>query len=198
MTTLRTLALGGLVATVSMIDPAIPLSAQSPRPTFEVASVKLNKSGEVGSLGMRTEGTRFTATNVTARQLMMQAFQLRQEAELVAGPSWIDNDRFDIVARLERPGLAVYPMVRTLLADRFKLVSHQETRELPMYALGVARSDGRLGPKLNPSTCSAGRRPQEIPPCRDVAFDRDRGSLRVAGSRSISWRRCCRRLYNAT
>jgi uncharacterized protein (TIGR03435 family) len=50
-------------------------------------------------------------------------------------------------------------MVRTLLADRFKLAVHHETRELPIYALLLARNDGRLGPKLQPSTCVAGRRP---------------------------------------
>ena len=87
---------------------------------------------------------------------------MRQESDLIGGPSWIDTDRFDIVAKVERPGSAVWPMVRTLLVDRFKLVTHQATRESPIYALIAARSDGRLGPKLHPSTCVAGRKPQGI------------------------------------
>ena len=49
-------------------------------------------------------------------------------------------------------------MVRTLLADRFKLVTHKETIEWPIYALVVAKKDGRLGQRLHPSDCVAGRR----------------------------------------
>ena len=50
-------------------------------------------------------------------------------------------------------------MLRGLLADRFKLVVHNETRELPIYALVKARSDGRLGPQINPAAvdCAAAR-----------------------------------------
>ena len=86
-----------------------------------------------------------------------RAFDVR---EILGGPSWIDSDRFDIVAKVDgdlralylpdgkgSPGLA-YLMLRTLLAERFKLVLHTETRDVPIYALVLARSDGRLGSKL--------------------------------------------------
>jgi uncharacterized protein (TIGR03435 family) len=151
------LLIGGIVA----VGAVSALRAQAPdtkAPAFEVASVKPNKSGEVATTGMRIEGTQFRSTNITLRILLEQAYGMWQDSQLIGGPSWIDTDRFDIVARAERPGSPMFPMVRTLLADRFKLVTHQEKRELPIYALIVVRRDGRLGSKLHPSDCVAGRR----------------------------------------
>jgi uncharacterized protein (TIGR03435 family) len=73
---------------------------------------------------------------------------------LVGGPSWLDSERFDIVAKApegSRPDQTPL-MLRGLLADRFKLKVHGEKREVPIYALMLARSDGKLGPKLSKST----------------------------------------------
>jgi uncharacterized protein (TIGR03435 family) len=73
--------------------------------------------------------------------------------QVSGGPSWLDSVRFDVVAKaegdvsLEQKRL----MLRTLLAERFKLLTHKETRELPIYALVMARSDKRLGPQLRRS-----------------------------------------------
>src|SRR5262249_50487290 len=93
------------------------------------------------------------------------AYQL-QPFQIVAAPDWIASERFDIVAKAEGelpmtpPGSGPAPemlMLRTLLADRFKLRVHDEKREMSMYALGLARADGKLGPGLRPSTtdCAA-------------------------------------------
>ena len=80
-----------------------------------------------------------------------------QDFQIVGGPAWLNTDRFDVIAKAEgdvpppEPGGApgkLQLMVRSLLADRLKLTVHHEGRELPMYALVVARSDGKLGPKL--------------------------------------------------
>jgi uncharacterized protein (TIGR03435 family) len=66
------------------------------------------------------------------------------------------SQRFDITAKAEDGFVgtqqAMLPMVKTLLADRFKLKVHTETREMPISALVIARDDGRLGPNLKPST----------------------------------------------
>jgi uncharacterized protein (TIGR03435 family) len=79
---------------------------------------------------------------------------------LAGGPGWIANERFDIVAKLEgdpppvAPGSGPDPLMlamRTLLADRFKLKVHRETREGDIYALVMARLGGNLGPALKPS-----------------------------------------------
>jgi uncharacterized protein (TIGR03435 family) len=60
-------------------------------------------------------------------------------------------------------------MVRRLLADRFKLAMHTDTRDLPIYALVIAKSDGRPGPRLKPSICVSGNNnapaPGGGPPC---------------------------------
>ena len=73
--------------------------------------------------------------------------------QVTGGPDWIDFDRFDIVGRgPEGTPNAIRPaMLRGLLANRFRLVTHTETRDQPVYALVLARRDGRLGPQLKRS-----------------------------------------------
>lgn len=144
-------------------------SAQSPgqarNPAFEVASVKQNRSGSP-QRGMGFQpGGRFRATNMTLRGIVAAAYGTPEPLPLfrvLEGPGWIDADRFDIEAiagsefaeTQSRPGWTVRGelMLRTLLADRFRLVARQETRDLPAYALVMARSDGRLGQQLRRST----------------------------------------------
>jgi uncharacterized protein (TIGR03435 family) len=109
---------------------------------------------------MQIPGTdRFSATNVTLRELIRFAYDM-QDVRLLGGPDWIRSERFDITAKAEQPFPAWGPagppmplllMMRTLLADRFAVVVHQETRELPVYALVVARDDRKLGPEITPS-----------------------------------------------
>ncbi len=100
-------------------------------------------------------GGRFTATNTPLRLLMMAAFELKQEAQLAGGPPDLLAAKYDITARTAGGatiGKELPQLLRALLADRFKLKTHTESRELPMYDLVLARGDGRLGPELKPST----------------------------------------------
>ena len=134
--------------------------AQTPSsgPAFEVASVKPNKSGtsfvNIGTL----PGGRFNATNIAPLMLIRQAFQL-QLSQIIGAPGWIESERFDIVAKAPADFVATQmpSLLRSLLADRFKLVAHNEMRELQIYALVKARADGKLGPQLKPATvdCAA-------------------------------------------
>ena len=132
------------------------VSAQSTaNPAFEVAAVKPNPLRS-GVRGHSFPGDRFVATNVPVRDLLVIAYgdagQLLPDSRLSGGPSWIDSDRFDISATVAGDGSRSVAqkqlMLRTLLAARFKLVVHTETRNLPVYALVLARKDGALGPKL--------------------------------------------------
>jgi uncharacterized protein (TIGR03435 family) len=129
-------------------------SADAKALAFEVASVKPNKSGTRREMMSDQPGGRFTASNVTLHQLVLDAYQL-QSFQLTGGPSWVASDRFDIEGKA---GIVVPDdfaghnllqlMLRSLLVERFKLAVHNESRELPVYALVMARSDGRMGPKL--------------------------------------------------
>ena len=133
----------------------LPLGAQSAG--FEVASVKPsnpNPSGPLAGAPMVLPALgRLTAQNVTLRMLVMAAYQ-KQPFQLVGGPDWQNADKFDINARAENATLTTDQMLnllQTLLADRFKLKVHTETRDVPIYALMLSRGDGKLGDKLKPS-----------------------------------------------
>lgn len=125
-----------------------PLDAQAPL-AFEVASVKRTAPGS-DVMSMRNSPGQFGTGNLPLRMIITQAYGL-QNYQVVGGPSWIESDRWDIVARMPA-GTSTQDqrreMVRTLLADRFKLNAHMETRELPIYALVHARNDRKLGPNL--------------------------------------------------
>jgi uncharacterized protein (TIGR03435 family) len=121
-------------------------------PTFEVASIKANRSGEVRVTMAPQPGGRFVATNAPLGAIIRNAYQL-QEYGLIGGPRWLQTDRFDIIARASSnaPVGQVRLMLRTLLADRFRLVMHTEMRVLPLYALVTARSSHPPGPQMRPT-----------------------------------------------
>ena len=126
---------------------AIPLAAQ--QAAFEITSVKRNVSASGNSSNRNLANGSYSGTNVTLRSLIARAYEVRA-FQVTGGPQWLDFDRFDIVGRgAEGTTNEMRPaMLRSLLADRFKLVTHRESREQPVYALVLARSDGRLGPQL--------------------------------------------------
>src|SRR5256885_124771 len=86
-------------------------------------------------------------------RLMIKTAYGVHDSQIVGGPSWIDSDHWDIKAKAEGyPDSSKFRdvarlMVRPLLADRFKLALHHEMREIPVYALVVAKP-GELGPNL--------------------------------------------------
>jgi uncharacterized protein (TIGR03435 family) len=156
------LAIAGIVA----IGAVGTLRAQEPaadtKPSaFEVASVKPNNSGRFALMGGGIRpGDRVTFINMPLDALIREAYSdAYQTDHLVGGPDWMANDRFDISAKADAqvPADQLREMLRTLLADRFHLRVHAETRDEPIYALVFARSDHRLGPNLRPAAtdCAA-------------------------------------------
>src|SRR5262252_2565118 len=140
-------------ALASLIFAVLGAQLLAQRPTFEVASIKRNLSGNEGSRGRIQPGGRVSFTNEPLRRMILDAYQL-QEFQLVGGPDWVRTDRWDVVAKADGdpPIIQVVEMVRTLLADRFQLVTHRETREAPIYALVIARPDHQLGAELHRSS----------------------------------------------
>jgi uncharacterized protein (TIGR03435 family) len=140
--------------TILLLLSALGLQAQdvSNPPAFEVASVKPNKSEQRGGFFRFLPGGQFTATNVSLRALIRLAYVL-QEFQVFGGPNWVDSDHFDIVAKTEGSPSPeqVRLMMRALLAERFKLTVHNETKELPIYALVMANRDANPGSQLRHS-----------------------------------------------
>ena len=110
-------------------------------------------------------GDRVSIVNVSLRVLMQSAYRLNAD-RIVGGPSWIGNDRFDINAKAEAPTSQdqLELMLRTLLADRFKLAVHVETRDEAIYALVMSRSDHKLGPNLHPAAADCATLRAKAPP----------------------------------
>jgi len=154
-------AVAGPIAFGLMNAPASRAQSQTestPAQTFEIASVKPNKSGERGGWFDYSSGRGFGATNVTLEMLIAEAYSVR-EFQIFGGSGWLRSDRFDIEAKASSPADQLpngsddrrkldkesrKRMLQTLLADRFALKVHREMRELPMYALVVSKN----GPKL--------------------------------------------------
>jgi uncharacterized protein (TIGR03435 family) len=129
-------------------------------PAFEVASVKPNTSGDWRISMTPQPGGRLSLTNVPLKMLILNAYRV-QEFQIVGGPDSVMTARFDVLTKAEgNPTLdEMLTMLQTLLADRFKLVVHHDTRELAIYALVLARADGKVDGKLKRSEadCIAGR-----------------------------------------
>ncbi len=118
--------------------------------SFEVASIKANRSGARNSGFKRFVGGQLDATNITLKTLIAFAYDTPQE-RILQGPAWLDSERYDILAKpdqvtdqpLDRSIFAIKLRTQTLLADRFKLILHKETRQLPIFRLQVDKG----GPK---------------------------------------------------
>ena len=114
--------------------------------TFEVASVKIHKGG--GGTTREIEPGKMRYLNITLGEFIMMAYGVKRYQ--ITGPDWAVNnassDRYDIVAKAARddPPGQMRQMIGPLLSERFRLQFHRETRELPVFALIVAKG----GPKF--------------------------------------------------
>jgi uncharacterized protein (TIGR03435 family) len=102
-------------------------------------------------------GGRLVFVNYTLRDLVAAAYDV-QDFHISGGPAWSNRDRFDLEARAAAgtPLPRLHLMLRSLLADRFRLTIREGVRQLPLYYLVIAREDGRLGPQLKPSAADCG------------------------------------------
>jgi len=149
-------------------------------PSFEVATIKpaappatsmgpggmkiAMRMGARGGPGTSDPG-QITYSNMPMKSLIVTAYGVKTYQ--VSGPSWMDTERFDIVAKVP-PGATkddVKLMLQNLLAERFKLTLHREKKDLPMYALVV----GKNGPKMKES-------PPDDPDAKVASGLKDQGS----------------------
>jgi len=113
-------------------------------PRFEVASVKTS-TADPGSAGMNTGNGRLTAINVTLKRCIMGAYGVGPN-QIFGGPDWLDSDRFEIAAKAEQPvgDRILMTMLQTLLAERFRLALHRETKPIQAYVLEVTKNATKL------------------------------------------------------
>ncbi len=153
---------------------------------FEVASVKpsaaitpqMVQSGKL-HVGMKIDAARVDIGNWSLAQLIGEAYKVK--AYQISGPDWLKNlassQRFDIVATMPAGSTKeqVPLMLKVLLAERFKLVAHQDTKETNVYALVVAKG----GPKIKESV------PPPPPPDEDPAKPASTGSNSISIKQSV-------------
>ncbi len=143
--------------TLFFFTAAFAQQAPSPRPVFEVASIRPADPNGRGQFQLLPGGT-VIMRSVTLRLLIQQSYDVR-DFQISGGPAWMGSERYDITAK---PGTVgdqrassldqMRLRLQALLADRFQLKLHRETKELPVFALVVAKD----GPKLKESPANSG------------------------------------------
>jgi len=161
----------------------LPAAAQTPPLSFEVASIKINH--DTGSTNMSindSPGGRLDCSNVTLRMLLSFAYNLR-DYQLVNLPGWADTERYDIAAKPSPEAEASEPpsnspafggrlreRTRALLAERFTLKTHEESREMSIYSLVVAKGGAKLQPTTSDRPTTSWNNTRVI--CRKVTMER--------------------------
>src|SRR5579862_2726578 len=122
------------------------LSQTAPGPTFEVAAVKVNRSGGIAPEKERIlPGGRIELSNFTLKEAIAPAYGIKSDL-IIGGPKWINSERFDIVAKAapDTPVPTLLLMVRSLLEERFKLTFHREDKVMQAYALVIGKGGSKL------------------------------------------------------
>jgi uncharacterized protein (TIGR03435 family) len=147
---LSTVTAGGCAHTFSVAQsaPAKRMPADAD-PSFEVATVKPSSPDERGS-AIHAEGGRFRIKNQTLTTMLLFAYGVHAK-QIVDAPAWLSTDRYDVDGVLDTEGepslKQMQRIAQKLLTDRFQLKFHRELREMPVYAITVAKG----GPKLEKS-----------------------------------------------
>ncbi len=149
---IRISSLAALAAVLGLAQTAAPPLE------FDVASVKpVNHPVPPHAVSLNINHGRVTFDAAALRQIIGLSYGV-QRIRVKGGPSWIENELYDIVAKTESPDATkeqVMAMMQALLADRFKLVVHHETRELPVYSLVIAKNGPKFKEAADDETPSA-------------------------------------------
>jgi uncharacterized protein (TIGR03435 family) len=151
-------------AIVCLLIIACMLAFGQNRLEFEVASIRpASAQIQQVNVGLHIDGAQVRGTSLALRDYIVLAYRLKPDQ--IAGPDWITSERFDIAAKLP-DGAAqdqFRDMLQTLLIDRFHMKTHHETKELPVYILGVAKSGLKMAElPPDPDAGDAGHTPVNI------------------------------------
>lgn len=128
-------------------DPIGAQNAATAEPQFEVTSVKPSAPGSRGPTIYNPTRNRFAIDSITTKDLIAYAYDVRG-FQVSGGPSWVGSEEYNIVAKPqgEASKERILSMARGLLAERFNLTLHHESKEMPVLALTVAKGGARLHP----------------------------------------------------
>ena len=125
--------------------PVVPMVADA-NPSFEVATIKPSEPDKPGK-GITVRGTRFMTRNTTLNDLIAFFYGVQQK-QIVGAPSWVETDKWDIEGQPDVPGTPnkkqMETMVQKLLADRFQLKFHKESKELSAYVLTESKTGNKM------------------------------------------------------
>jgi uncharacterized protein (TIGR03435 family) len=147
------------LVTASLAVLALSVAASAQEVHFKDATITRSQSVSLSGGSQILPNGRVVITNAPLRDLVSIIYDTPSFA-IVDAPGWFASERFDIVAQAagnpSRDDLK--QMMRTLLAERFQLVVHKETRTLSVFELRLSNADGTLGPHLTPSksNCEVG------------------------------------------
>ncbi len=131
-------------ATILIFTGAAVAVLCAQQPAFEVATVKLNRSGGGGTDFPGLRDGMVTARNASLRMLLRAAYDLSENR--IIGPDWLDTDRFDVAGKPPQgvPDSEMMPMLQTLLKERFHLAVHREMKQMPVFDMVVAKGGLKL------------------------------------------------------
>ena len=124
---------------------AFCLAQSAANPTFEVAAIKPSTATDNHSSSHSNNG-RITMDNLTLKQIIVNAYRIQNHQ--FVGPAWLENERYNINAKADAKVeyAELMAMLQNLLAERFKLVVHHESKSVPGYALVVSKGGLKVKP----------------------------------------------------
>jgi uncharacterized protein (TIGR03435 family) len=176
-----------MAAALAVIASAVYAQAPPPAPAFEVASIKpatMPTPAQIAAgqahLGMNVDAARVDIGSQSLAELISLAYDVKLYQ--IQGPDWMSAERFDVIANLPEGASKdqVPQMLQALLAERFRLKAHRESKEHSAYALVV----GKNGPKLKESPPDADASAGAAPPAGGMVIGAGQNQMRLSGSPS--------------
>src|SRR5215510_10611652 len=183
------------VVSLAALSVAVFGQSSSTQASFEVADVHISPRGTSTAMRTLLRGGRYELQNATMVDLVRTAYGIDAE-NVFGGPNWVEFDRFDIIAKAanDTPQESLKSMLQAVLADRFKLVVHNDTKLMPSFVLTQGKAkhklkeadpSGKIGCQTQPLTVrTVDNRsiPQTISTCRNVTMEAFTKELRtIAG-----------------